>query len=135
MSVNVSPDEKVEQLSPKQDSLISLLLAGVSIVTAARQVGIAEKTAHKWLKLAHFQEAYKAAQRSLFDQALTGLMLRVDKAISTLDRNMDGEETPASTQVRAAQIVLEQAIAIHKMSELEQKIAELEQYIKQQPGR
>jgi hypothetical protein len=130
MSVNVSPGENTEQqLSPKQESLIALLLAGVSIVAAAKSVGIAEKTAHKWLKLAHFQAAYKAAQKAIFNQALTGLMLKTSKAINTLDRHMDSELTPAAVQVRAAQIILEQAIDIHKTAELEEKIAELTSYV------
>src|SRR6266567_918456 len=113
MSINESSEGK---LTPKQDTLIALLLAGVNIVAAAQQVGIAQATAHRWLKLAHFQAAYKTAQRALFDQALTGLMNKVDKAIVTLDRNMDADiNTPASTQVRAAQIVLEQAIGVYKI--------------------
>ncbi len=127
MSENVS-----SELSPQQDQLISLLLAGIAINAAAKQVGINEKTAHRWLKLKHFQQAYKAAQKALFDQALTGLMLKVDKAIETLDRNMNADiNTPASVQVRAAQIVLEQAISVHKTAELEQKILELEEYIQE----
>lgn len=90
-------------------------------------VKIGDKTARRWLKLDHFQSAFKSAQRQLFDQALTGLMQKVDKAIETLDRNMDGEEVPPSTQVRAAQIVLEQSIGIYKVGELEQEIEELKQ--------
>src|SRR2546429_1506803 len=101
-------DQNPEDLTPKQDQLIELLLAGVNVSAAARQLKIGDKTARRWLKLPHFQAAYKAAQRALFDQALTGLMNKVDKAIGTLDRNMDADiNTPASTQVRAAQILLE----------------------------
>src|SRR5438067_2162002 len=129
-------DQTTEEtaLTPKQELLITALLTPLSIVTAAKAAGIAEKTARRWLKLPHFQAAYQAAQKSLFNQALTGLMQKVDKAIETLDRNMDSKETPASTQVRAAQIMLEQAINVHKMSELEAKYAELEQLVKG-PGR
>jgi hypothetical protein len=124
-------DQNPEDLTPKQDQLIELLLAGVNVSAAARQLKIGDKTARRWLKLPHFQAAYKTAQRALFDQALTGLMNKVDKAIGTLDRNMDADiNTPASTQVRAAQIVLEQAINVHKVSELETRLAELEERLK-----
>jgi hypothetical protein len=135
MTANDSPPANSEQLTPKQEQLIALLVAGIAIVTAARNIGIGEKTAHRWLKLPHFLAAYKAAQKALFDQALTGLMLKVDKAIDCLDRNMSGDDVPAATQVRAAQLILEQSIAVHKMSELEAKVEALESYIKQQPGR
>lgn len=121
-------------LTPKQGKLIEALLTPLSITAAARAAGIGEATARRWLKLPHFQAAYQAAQKQLFNQALTGLMQKVDRAIETLDRNMTGEDVPASTQVRAAQIVLEQAIAVHKMGELEEKYRELEQLVKQQPG-
>src|SRR5947209_8587978 len=114
MSANVSSTaNEDEHLSPKQEQLITLLVSGVAIVTAAKNTGVAEKTAHRWLKLPHFQEAYKAAQKQLFDQALTTLMLEVDKAIDALKRNMDGELVPPAVQVRAAQIWLEQAVNMH----------------------
>ena len=124
-----------QALTTKQEQLIMLLVSGVNVSAAAHNASIGERTAYRWLKLPHFQAAYKAAQRQLFDQALTGLMLKVDKAITTLDRHMDGEDTPASSQIRAAQLVLEQAINIHKMAELEAKYAELEQLVKQQGTR
>lgn len=127
MTLKVSGEQG---LTPKQELFLGSLLAGNTILTSAKVAGVTEKTAYKWLKLPHFKSAQKAAQKQLFDQALTGLMLKVDKAIETLDRHMSGEDTPASTQVRSAQIVLEQAINIGKMSELEAKYAELEQLLK-----
>lgn len=131
----MSENDQTTELTPKQERLIEALLAGHNITLAAKVAGVADKTARRWLKLAHFQAAYKAAQKQIFDQALAGLMLKVDKAIACLDRNMDGEEVPASTQVRAAQIVIEQAVANYKMSELEAKYAELEQLVKLQSGK
>ncbi len=126
------------ELTPKQDTLITALLTPLSIVASAKAAGVSEKTARRWLKLPHFQQAYKAAQGVMFNQALQGLMLKVDKAITTLDRNMSATDSdipvPASVQVRAAQIVLEQAMTIYKTNELEQKVAELEQLLKT-PGR
>jgi len=122
-------DTTEAKLTPKQETLITALLTPLSITASAKVAGISEPTARRWLKLPHFQAAYKKAQKALFDQALTGLMLKVDKAIETLDRNMSGEDTPASTQVRAAQIVLEQAITVYKTAELEEKLKELEDIV------
>ncbi len=125
-------DQFEPQLTPKQDRLIELLLSGINVSAAAKETGIADVTARRWLKDEHFLVAYRQAQQMLFDQALTGLMHKVEKAIATLDRNMDADiSIPASTQVRAAQIVLEQCIAIRKTAELEQKILELEEYIQE----
>ncbi|SRR6266568_1222507 len=129
MSENDQSTTEDQPLTPKQDMVIELLLAGVNITGAAKQAGIAEKTARRWLKLPHFQQAYRIAQHSLFDQALTGLMNKVDKAINTLDRNMTSEDAPASTQVRAAQITIEQSISIYKTQQLEERISELERIL------
>jgi phage terminase small subunit len=131
MTGNVQTTEQTE-LTPKQDTLITALLTPLSITAAALAAGVSEKTARRWLKLPHFQQAYKAAQKQLFNQALTTLMSKVDKAIDTLDRNMDGELVPASTQVRAAQIWLEMSVNMYKTQEIEEKIAELERIVKMQ---
>lgn len=128
MSVNISDQEKT---TPKQDTFIQSLLAGNSIVTSAKAVGIAEKTAHLWLKLPSVQKAYRDAQHHVFDEALTGLMLDVGEARATLVAIMKDDEATPSVRVRAAQIILERAIEIHKVSELEEKIAELEQLVKE----
>lgn len=119
-----------DALTPKQEQLIAVLVAGINIATAAKSVGIADKTARRWLKLPHFQRAYRKAQSDLFTEALQGLQDKIEKAITTLDRNMDGELTPPATQVRAAQIVIEQAIAVGKVLDLEQRLIELEELLK-----
>lgn len=118
------------ELTPKQELLIEALLAGHNITLAAKVSGVADKTARRWLKLPHFKAAYKAAQKQVFDQALQGLMFKVEKAIHTLDRSMDSEDAPPGVQVRAAQLILEQAINVHKAEELEQRVIHLEERLK-----
>lgn len=115
--------------SAKQERFILAYLAANNIAIAARTAGINESTAHKWLKQEPVKEALKAAQKQLFEQELSALMRIVSKAIETLDRNMDGEEVLPSSQIRAAQIVLEQSIGIYKMSELEKEIDELKRVL------
>jgi DNA-binding transcriptional MerR regulator len=98
----------------------------MSIVDAAKIAGCAEKTAHAWLKLAQVQHAYRAAQQSMFEDAMRLLATDVNEARKTLRSVMTDIATPAATRVRAAQIIIEQSINLQKLSELEQKIAELE---------
>lgn len=121
-----------DQLTTKQEAFLTAYLACSNITVAARTSGMADKTARRLVKNEAFQVAYDQARRELFNQALDGLREHVDKAIKTLARHMDAEETPASSQIRAAQIYLEQAIQVHKMSELEAKYNELEQLVKAQ---
>ena len=118
------------ELSPKNETFIEALLAGHTIQTAAKAAGIGERTAQRWHKQPHIVAAYKAAQKRLFEQALTGLMLKAEKAIETLDGAMTDAET-YSVRVRAAQILLENAIAIYRSDELEARLTELEDLIRQ----
>ena len=125
-------DQDQQGLNAKQEAFLTAYLASNNITTSAQQTGIADKTARRLVKLPAFQEAYQAARKELFNHALDGLMLYVDTAIDTLKRHMTNDETPPAAQIRAAQIYLDQAIQIHKMSDLEAKYLELEQLVKQQ---
>lgn len=119
------------QLSAKQSKFLAALLAGNTIITSAQVAGCNEKTAHAWLKLPHVKQAYKDAQQAVFDEAVNSLITDIGDARATLKVIMTDSEAPAATRVRAAQILLEQAIELHKMSELEARLAELEDQIKE----
>jgi len=127
VTANDSPTEESE-LTPKQEQFIAALIAGNSIVVAAKAVGIGEKTAHRWLKQPLFQDAYKAAKQWVYDEALEGLRDGTTEAIDTLKSNLKALE-PA-VQVRAAHISLTQSIQVHKIEVLEQRIQELEEALK-----
>lgn len=127
----IDQDTPETSLTARQETFITALLSAPSIIEATRIAGIGEKTGRRWLQLPHVQAAYQAAQREVFDSSLTTLKLAVHDAVSTLSKLMKDEETPATSRIRAAQIILEQSIELHKMSELEQKIAELEQLVKE----
>lgn len=129
MPVNTSSGE--QKLSMKQQRLITALCSGHTITAAARIADCNEKTAHIWLKQTHVQAAYQEAQNEMFSQALKSLLHVVEDAVKTLKTIMIDQDQPASARIRAAQILLEQAIEIHKVSDLEAKIAELEQAVKE----
>src|SRR6266568_6378341 len=112
---NDSPGE----LTAKQQTFITAhLTPGLTIEAAAKVAGIAEKTAYRYLKLPHVRAAIKEARADLYEQSVVGLLHSLDKAVKTLDGAMDRAEFPG-TQVRAAQIVIEQATTIYKNGELE----------------
>lgn len=123
MAENVTSTE----LTPKQETVIQALIAGHTIQTAALAAHVAERTAQRWLKLPHFKAAYKAAQKQVFDMAMSKLALKVEKAIDRLDFHLDELTTPAAIQVRAAQILLERAENHIQTQELEKRLSELEE--------
>ena len=120
-------------VTSKQERFIEALLSSPTQEAACQRVGISRETSRRWLKMPHVKAAYQRAQQSLFDERLAALRLGVNKALATLARNMS-EDSPAAVQVRAAEIWLRAAIDIHKMSDLEARVMELEQHIKSMRG-
>src|SRR6266571_5237469 len=129
MSGKVSPTEESE-LSVKQQQLIAALIAGNPIVVAAKAVGIAEKTAHAWLKQPHFQDAYRQAKQSVYDDALESLRDSVSQAIDTLKNIMASTEIDPAVRVRAANIDLTHSLKVHKFDENELRLQEVEATLK-----
>lgn len=124
-------DQDQSALTAKQEAFLTAYLACSNITIAAQSAGMADKTARRLVKQPAFQKVYQTAKRDIFNHALEGLCAHVDTAIQTLIRHMTNEETPPGTQIRAAQIYLDQALNVHKMSELEEKYAELERLVNQ----
>jgi phage terminase small subunit len=116
MSGNVS-------LTPKQVQFIDALLGGMTIVAASEQCGIAEKTAHRWLKQADIQVVYEEERKRLLNHSFTALQLKFDKAVKTLDRHMEAPKTIPRDQIKAAEVVVEKTI---QTAQLVERIAELE---------
>jgi hypothetical protein len=128
-----APEQPTEEtaLTVKQEQFITSLLAGNSIQVAARAASVNEKTADRWLKLSHVQKALRDAQRAIFEAAVFCIISDVSEARATLRGIMTNTEVPATTRVRAAQILLEQAIALRKANEMEARIAALEARMEQ----
>lgn len=120
-----------EQLTPKQEALIAALLAGQSITSAAKAVGVHERTARRWVTLPHFKADYREAQARVFDEHIDKLVVGVPAVLAAMLKHIRADVEPtAATQIRSAQVWLEQAVAQRKMAELELKILELEELIK-----
>lgn len=112
-SLGIGSKQMQEKASPtaKQLQLIAALAAGKSIVDAAKACEINESTAHRWLKLPAVQSALEDAKQQAFHEALSLLRAGTKAAITTLANSMKAESE--SVRLRAAQIWLEQAIALH----------------------
>lgn len=113
------------ELTRKQETFLLAYLTQPTLVKACEVAGITDDTGRRWLRLPHVKEALAGMRKEVLDAALDGLVRHVDKAIGTLARHLDCEETPAGSQIRAAQIMLEQSIEHGKVSDLEQKITDL----------
>ncbi|HEX3643703.1 MAG TPA: hypothetical protein VHV10_20630 [Ktedonobacteraceae bacterium] len=122
----MQPTEESE-LSPKQHQLIAALVAGNSIVDAAKAVGVAERTAHLWLKQPLFSQIYRDTERSEFEDSLEetreSKRLIREMLLKHIEARVD--VTPAS-QLQAAKLLLEQYVVADEIAQLKQQISELQ---------
>ncbi len=125
MSSN-APTEDEKELTSKQQQAILLLAKGSTIVAAAKELGINEKTLDRWKTLPEFKAAQRLAEDELYSEALAQLKQVAPKAIACLVRNMDPEEAAPYVQVAAASKLLDAGLQVQKVAELEKLLADLE---------
>jgi hypothetical protein len=116
-------------LTRKQEAAIVALLAESTLQTAAATAGIGETTLYRWLQDEGFQAAYRAARRQVVEKAVTELQGACGEAVATLCRNLTADS--ANAQIRAAQIILEQAFRGVELYELAQRLEALESYVEE----
>jgi hypothetical protein len=89
-------------------------------------VKIAPKTLYRWLKEPHFDAAYRKARRDTFGQTIARLQQGSPAAASLLLKIVVDGQAPASTRVRAAEIVLDKAAKAIELEDIEARLAQLE---------
>jgi putative insertion element HTH domain-containing protein len=116
----------VPKLKPKQEAAIVALLSTRSVEEAARSVKVAVKTLYRWLKESDFDAAYRKARRDTFGQTIARLQQGSPVAAAVLLKMVVDVQTPPSTRVRAAEIVLDKAAKAIELEDIEARLAELE---------
>jgi hypothetical protein len=118
MSGNVSLPEKTA-LSVKQQSLIAELVSGATIKASAKTVGIAEKTAHLWLKQPLFQREYEAAKQTSYYKKLDDAVVAMNerhvqialteqkKMIEEINRLMAAKKFGATAAVQLLRLAID----------------------------
>lgn len=119
-----------DAITRKQETFLLAYLSLPTIQAASASAGVSHDTAQRWLKLPEIQERYQELKQEYVDASLTALLRHTDKAIETLAGHMTNAETPPAQQIRAAQLILEQVIELHKMSDLERRLTEIEALMK-----
>ena len=121
MSANVS------KLTPKQEEAVLALLTNQGADNAARTVGIAPRTLYRWMNEPLFDKAYRKARRDAFGQGTARLQQASGAAVSSVLKIMVDQHTPASTKLRAADVVLTHGAKAIEIEDIEARVAALEQ--------
>src|SRR5262249_19805854 len=118
-----------EKLSRKQEQAIAALLSEPTVEAAAKQADVSHNAMKGWLKNPAFQAAYRAAKRAVLEETVAALQRAAGDAVEALKRNLTCAQ-PAS-EIRAAQVILEQAAkgleSVNLLAEIEELRRRLEE--------
>jgi hypothetical protein len=115
-----------QKLSRKKEQTIAALLSQPSIGSAAKKVGIGEKTLFRWIQLDEFKQAYKNARRQVVDQTIAQIQSVMSEAVQTLLNIMSDGTAPASAKVSAARALLDIGFKVVEIEDLESRIEKIE---------
>jgi hypothetical protein len=114
-----------------QEAAIVALLAEPTHTAAARAAGISLATLQRWLSMPAFLAAYRAARRQVVEQAVAQSQRAAGEAIETLRANLTAQR-PAD-QIRAARAVIDYALRGLEVTDLVERVAELERVVAERP--
>jgi phage terminase small subunit len=127
MAVNGSVSK---DLSSKQAKYVDALLVGSTVIVAAKTAGISPRTAARWKRDQIIQQELAGRRKSQFNETLDAFRAGLPTAMALVLDTIKDKETPRSVRLRAAQIWIEHALEIHKVEELENRIAMLEERLR-----
>lgn len=124
MNTQNNPPEPEKKLTGKQLQAVALLVNGNTIDATAKQVKVCEKTVDVWKRNPAFKAAMRQAEDDIYNDSLKLLKKTARAAIMTLVACMD-PKTSDYVRVNAASKLLDAALEVHKIQELEQEVADL----------
>jgi hypothetical protein len=117
----------------KKINLALAIAEGESIIAWAQQNGVPERTAFRWAQDPKVRREVEACRRRVVNQAigrLTGLTTKAADGIANLAQEADSE----SVQLRAWRAILADMMAVSKFSDLEYRMAEIEEQLDKRTG-
>lgn len=123
MSYLEPPESK---LTPLQTRACAALLAGNSIEDAAKEAGCSSVSIDRWLKISEFQSLLNAGKRACFEVASTKLSRGASRAADTLTGVLDDPDASPSVRIRAAEIILSNAVKLSELSDMQNRLTLLE---------
>lgn len=114
------------------DLAIAFLLTEPTIAAAAEKAGVSEGTLIRWMKDPGFDAAYRQARRKVVERSIGRLQQASGEAVEALQRNLQCGAPPA--EIAAARAILDKAIQGLEISDLQAKVARLEEILSKLKG-
>lgn len=115
-----------KELTPAQIKAVHAIVAARDVRAAAAACGTPERTLHRWLQIEAFKLAIAEQESFIVDYATRRLLLLQDKAIDTIEGVLDDPKAPAGIRLRAALGMLDTAIKLRELRDLEVRLIALE---------
>ena len=117
--------KKTNELSRRQEAALVPLLSGKSLELVARDAKISVRTLHRWLHEDDlFVEKYRSLRRVAVEQGIARIQNLFDRAVDTLETNLDSGNRPA--EVRTAVSIIRQSLDGIDLLDLDTRIRVIE---------
>lgn len=117
---------KANQLPEKKQALLAEILKGQSTRKAAETLGMNYSTARSWRIQPAFQEALAEGRAELWDNLIARVLAASTAALKTLVETIQAEDAPHHAKVSASSKLLDMAVKLYGLKELENRITKLE---------
>ena len=118
-----------EKKSRKLEGFIAAMLAQPTVEAAAKAAGISYVAAWRWMKDEAVIARYRAARRDAMQHALARLEQAASGAVECLAEVQSKGESE-SARVSAARTILETALKVVELNDIQERLAELERLAK-----
>ena len=114
-------------LNRRQRKFIAALLTAPTIEEAAKQAGIGERTAYRYLKHPEVKQVLSQALDDAMGQATRRAIDAMTGALETLIEIHSDKDTPKSTRVAAAKALVASGPQLREALELAERVTGLEE--------
>jgi hypothetical protein len=108
---------------------IAALLEADTLTDAATRAKVAESTLRRWLTDRDFAAAYAQAKRQLLDSALSRLRTLARRSVDVLEGVATDGAAPHASRVTAASRLLDGALRLLEVEDVENRLSELERKV------
>ena len=120
------------ELTIRQLRLLAALVTSTDVQAACKIAGVSRSAAYLWLKQPAFQDELKRQRNALLREALANVKINATRASAELVGLLD--EDDASLRCLVCRDILDRAVRIYDMEEIETRLAAVERTLKQQRG-
>ncbi|MBL8999719.1 MAG: hypothetical protein JNK25_01120 [Phycisphaerae bacterium] len=122
-------DEPTNELTPRQERVIAVLIAEPTVILACEKSGVPERTVRRWLTQPAFKAAYNLARRQTFTHAMSMATRYAPAALNTLAKIASDSAAPHAARVSASTAMLKFSRESIELDSLAERLDALERSV------